>query len=46
MKVGAKAMQQILIGYIKAKNLKLRVNRPEEFIRAYHHYCKNIKSLN
>lgn len=46
MKVSARAMQQILIGYIKARGLKLRLNRPEEFIRAYHHYCKNIKSLN
>lgn len=46
MKVSARAMQQILIGYIKAKNLKLRVNRPEEFIRAYHHYLRNITKLN
>lgn len=45
-KVPVIPMYRILAQYVKANNLPLRINRLEEFIRAYHHYCKHVNKLN
>lgn len=46
MKIGAIPTRKILSQYVAFHGLKLRLNRPGEFIRAFRHYCDNNKKLN
>jgi hypothetical protein len=45
-KVPVIPMFKILAQWKAANDLPFRLNRLEELIRCYHHYCKHAKCLN